>query len=217
MKQLIYKHTCTITNKSYIGQTINTMEERLNSHVLESLSGGKSHFHKAIRKYGIDNFISVILEDNIPIMSDLKSMKTIASEKEIFYIEKFNSFINGYNMTLGGEGTLGLEPWNKGKQHTSETKQKISNSMKNRSLSTSHKIKIGHSLIGHVVTEETKRKIRSSNTGLKRSEVTKRKNGEAHKGLFVGKIYEKILCPHCGKEGGLNVMHRWHFDNCKLR
>jgi hypothetical protein len=24
-----------------------------------------------------------------------------------------------------------------------------------------------------------------------------------------------IECPHCGKEGGANIMKRWHFDNCK--
>ena len=25
----------------------------------------------------------------------------------------------------------------------------------------------------------------------------------------------KVQCPHCGKEGGEGIMHRWHFDNCK--
>jgi len=30
----------------------------------------------------------------------------------------------------------------------------------------------------------------------------------------LGKIREKIKCPHCGKEGARNVMMRWHFDNC---
>ena len=30
-----------------------------------------------------------------------------------------------------------------------------------------------------------------------------------------GKIRKKEICPHCGKEGGEGIMHRWHFDNCK--
>jgi hypothetical protein len=30
-----------------------------------------------------------------------------------------------------------------------------------------------------------------------------------------GKIRKKETCPHCGKEGGEGIMHRWHFDNCK--
>jgi len=24
-----------------------------------------------------------------------------------------------------------------------------------------------------------------------------------------------VICPHCGKEGGLGAMKRWHFDKCK--
>jgi hypothetical protein len=25
----------------------------------------------------------------------------------------------------------------------------------------------------------------------------------------------KVVCPHCNKTGGRNLMKRWHFDNCK--
>jgi endogenous inhibitor of DNA gyrase (YacG/DUF329 family) len=31
---------------------------------------------------------------------------------------------------------------------------------------------------------------------------------------FLGKPRPKIKCPHCGKEGGVGNMERWHFDNC---
>lgn len=26
----------------------------------------------------------------------------------------------------------------------------------------------------------------------------------------------KVTCPHCGKEGSMMIMPRWHFDNCKI-
>lgn len=26
-----------------------------------------------------------------------------------------------------------------------------------------------------------------------------------------------VACPHCGKEGGVGIMKRWHFDNCKQK
>lgn len=26
-----------------------------------------------------------------------------------------------------------------------------------------------------------------------------------------------VVCPHCNKSGGVNVMKRWHFDKCKLK
>lgn len=28
-------------------------------------------------------------------------------------------------------------------------------------------------------------------------------------------LKKKIICPHCGKEGNVSNMKRWHFDNCK--
>lgn len=51
--------------------------------------------YRAFRKYGLENFSFEILEQ-------CKIDKL--SEKEIFYIEKYNSYKNGYNQTLGGEG-----------------------------------------------------------------------------------------------------------------
>lgn len=34
---------------------------------------------------------------------------------------------------------------------------------------------------------------------------------------LMGKKKERVVCPHCGKEGGVNVMPRFHFDNCKSK
>jgi len=28
---------------------------------------------------------------------------------------------------------------------------------------------------------------------------------------------EVVKCPHCDKDGGINVMKRWHFDKCKFK
>lgn len=28
---------------------------------------------------------------------------------------------------------------------------------------------------------------------------------------------KQVVCPHCSKSGGISMMYRWHFDNCKLR
>ena len=52
---------------------------------------------------------------------------------EFHYIKQFNSFIpNGYNMTLGGEGTIG-------RTCKQETKDKISKNKKGKALSEEHK------------------------------------------------------------------------------
>ncbi|AUM58670.1 putative homing endonuclease [Plesiomonas phage phiP4-7] len=45
--------------------------------------------------------------------------------------------------------------------------------------------------------------------------------GKEHKQSTKDKIAEKakrrITCPHCGKTGSISNMHRWHFDNCKVK
>ena len=35
--------------------------------------------------------------------------------------------------------------------------------------------------------------------------------------LKQSKPKEKVECPHCGKVGGVSVMTRWHFKNCKFK
>ncbi len=52
-------------------------------------------FYNAIKKYGWDNFEHIILEEHLT--------RKEAKEKEIYYIEKYDSFYNGYNGTFGGD------------------------------------------------------------------------------------------------------------------
>jgi len=99
---IIYKHTNKINNKSYIGKTIFSMEERLAGHIKSSRNGSEYAFHRALRKYGVDNFTSEILESDIE--------ESIISEREKYWIKKYKSFGKlGYNMTIGGEGTQGIK------------------------------------------------------------------------------------------------------------
>ncbi len=59
---------------------------------------GTYKIYNAMNKYGKENFMCEILEDNVPIDE--------LNNKEIYYIEKYDSFINGYNSTKGGDGRV---------------------------------------------------------------------------------------------------------------
>ena len=96
MKGIIYKITNKVNGKSYIGQTRYTIEFRWKQHQHKK---DNTYFHNAIKKYGIENFSIEILEEcNI---NDLNS-------REIFYIAKYDTFNNGYNLTIGGDGNRRL-------------------------------------------------------------------------------------------------------------
>lgn len=87
----IYKITNLINGKVYIGQSIN-IEERWKRHCT---THDNCYIHKAIQKYGKKNFSFEILEE---------CEEAVLNEREIYYIDKYNSFDEGYNMTFGGEG-----------------------------------------------------------------------------------------------------------------
>ena len=55
---------------------------------------------------------------------------------------------------------------------------------------------------------------RLHNLGKKQSEETISKR---FKNRDMWEIYKESTCPHCGKSGSLNLMKRWHFDNCSVK
>ena len=63
---IIYKITNNITNKCYIGQTIN-FKKRISSHLdlykNKDSKGAQRPMYKDMRKYGIDNFTFEVLEE----------------------------------------------------------------------------------------------------------------------------------------------------------
>lgn len=84
-----------ITNKYYIGETID-YKERI-SHHFSDLKNNTHHSYKlqnAFNTYGIDNFEWGAVEE----VDDENRF-----EKEIYYIEKYCSYTDGYNETSGGD------------------------------------------------------------------------------------------------------------------
>lgn len=106
----VYKITNKINNKSYIGYTTKTAQERYKQHIALAHSpnckDSNTVFYKAIRKYGDHQWtLSVLYEsDNIQKLKN----------KEQEYIKQYNTFAfqentNGYNSTLGGDGVHGIQ------------------------------------------------------------------------------------------------------------
>lgn len=99
----IYKITNKENQKVYIGQTITSIATRMNKHYSQANVGKNiTGIDAAIRKYGKDNFI---------VETICECLNEDLDEQERYYISKYDSFNNGYNLTSGGQTgstTLGL-------------------------------------------------------------------------------------------------------------
>lgn len=151
----IYCHTAP-NGKRYIGQTSMNPKKRWNR-------GwgylGCTYFHHAIEKYGWDN----IRHDIICVVHS----EELAHAFEKYYIQKYDTFNHehGYNLTLGGEGTLGHAV-------SEECKRKISEANTGNFWDESRKIEwsnalkgSGNPMYGRHHSEEMRKKMSEERTG----------------------------------------------------
>lgn len=130
--RLTYCATNKINGKFYIGQTYD-FEKRKRDHIREALAGGIGAFHRAIRKYGAENFHWQVLH------RDIDPLDINETERALIVLNKSLISQNGYNVSPGGASTRGY-------RHTRKTRRKISAAKKGRSLpplTAEHKRKIG--------------------------------------------------------------------------
>jgi len=108
----VYKITNDINGKIYIGKTYNSIEKRFQEHCRERFKSKSEQrpLYSAMNKYGIEHFhVELIEETDSP------------EEREIYWIEWYGSFKNGYNATKGGDGKpyvdkdIILSLWKEGK------------------------------------------------------------------------------------------------------
>lgn len=91
----IYKITNDINQKVYIGMTERTIEERFKEHCREYKQRRceKRPLYSAMKKYGPEHFhVELVEETNSP------------EEREQYWIKYYNSYKEGYNATIGGDG-----------------------------------------------------------------------------------------------------------------
>ena len=169
----IYIFTNKTNGKQYVGKDISLYKDKRKKQHLRNAFDTKSddydsYFHRAIRKYGKDDW-----EYHRGFCAEEDLIDT-----EIHYIALLKTFGEGYNMTAGGEGVLGLK-------HTEESKEKIRQANLGKTLSDDTKEKLREANLGKNLSEEHKEKIRKTRSREPRSEETKKKISEGNKGKKV--------------------------------
>ena len=197
---IIYCATNLKNGKKYIGQTIKTIDSRQGTHFRYALNyNSDAIFHRAIRKYGKDQFIFEQI--------DTASSKEELDFKEKYWIEKLetSNLEKGYNMAKGGQGGASTLP---------EVREKIRNSLlgsKRTEIQKEHmslvakkryENKENHPWTGKHLTEEHKEKLRVARKKYVVSDVTREKQRLAKlgkpgnnrkKGIQVDKLQKNTV------------------------
>ena len=113
----IYEIKNLANDKVYVGQAIN-IYKRWKEHIkdLEENKHYNLHLQRSWNLYGKESFEFLILEE---------CPQDELNQKEMFYVEKFDSYSNGYNQTRGGDGSLGYK-------HNDEIIEKMRNIQQER-------------------------------------------------------------------------------------
>lgn len=172
----IYKATSKTTGKAYIGISVN-FTRRQKVHYKLSIEGtSTTRFHNALRKYGWEDFVWEFLEQC--------ENREMLCEREVYWISFYDTFKNGYNLTVGGDGNI---------CPSEETLKKQSISRKGRKFSDEWKKAISDGNKGKKKSEEHINSLKiARNKRPLYSEETKQKMSKSSKGKINIKIYTLI-------------------------
>lgn len=94
---IVYVITNKINDKKYVGVTQYSLDKRFKEHCRDSKTDRCKDrlLYSDMNKYGFKNFII----DELETCSDDERF-----EKETYWIDKLNTYDNGYNLTYGGTG-----------------------------------------------------------------------------------------------------------------
>lgn len=174
--------------KYYVGQTSRTIKARAGKDGIRYIKNSEtSKFSNAIKKWGWKSFELIFVQENIENQDEL-------NELEKYYIRVYDSFENGYNSTLGGDGVSGCKHTGMyGKEFTEEHRRKLSESHKGLNIGESHP------MYGKHHTEEAKTKIkearkRQKNIGYKYKNMTEEEK-------YIERVFKEgkpITCDELG-------------------
>ena len=92
---IIYKICNDVNDKVYIGQTAFSLEKRYKQHIAEAQKHTQRKLYLAMNTIGVNHFFIQEIE---------QCEENNLDDREKYWINYYNSYSNGYNMTIGGNG-----------------------------------------------------------------------------------------------------------------
>lgn len=216
----LYVKQHTVTGKLYFGKTTKYDPNKY-------LGSGK-YWKNHIKKHGAEHVITKWVSE--PFTDKEELVEFALSFSELYDIVESQEWAN-LKPENGIDGNpAGIKFSEEHRRNISAAKLGKSNKQPPRGPQTEeHKQNISASLTGRVRSEQECKSISEGKTGVKFSEDHKQNLSDAAKTRNPRKITDELResfskgqqnrpiaeCPHCQKTGTVNLMKRYHFDNCK--
>lgn len=185
----IYKTTCIITQKFYVGM-------HSTSNLEDGYIGSGKILGYSVKKYGRENHTREILEF-------FPNRETLRVRESEIVNEKFLKDPLCINLMIGGGNTRF------GTSVNEETRKQISKTLSGKSY---------EDLYGRKAEEQREKRRKGvarawKEMGAVDREKISQKISTTIKQYFKDHppVLKNHVCPHCGKEGKGNAMSRWHF------
>ncbi len=149
---IVYRARNLVNGHHYIGYTAQGLDARRYQHLWDARKGKGRYFHKAIAKYGAENFV-------FEVMYDFEGDKDLAKLYEVEAIAKYRP---EYNLSYGGEDA---------RLHESSRK-KIGEANSRRVITDEIRKNIGDGQRGKKRSAETREKLRLAGLGRKHTAET---------------------------------------------
>jgi group I intron endonuclease len=199
--------------KGYVGQTTKqTVWIRFNQHKYEVKRGSNLPIHRAMRKWGVENFTVIEVASCDPLLLD---------DLEKHFIKFYKTYITsgrGYNRTAGGysgfnrdgirilteKGSSTLSDVHKGNSYakghkvSEEGRARMAEAARNRgpvTRSPELRARISATLKGHPVAEESRAKMSASHKGVKVGYRKRRPMSDEHKAKISASMRGKRKTP----------------------
>lgn len=180
MPYSVYRITNLKNGKFYIGKTSDVQGRWLKHQSVARLKtpGDYSYLHRAINKYGIENFTIEIIQDYA------SELEALAGETHYISVLGAQNRSVGYNLTAGGDGLSGY-------QQSSKAKEKNRQSHLGKTASSETKQRMSEAHLGHEVSDETKEKMREARAKQEpMSDETRQKMSEAKRGKTLSEDHK---------------------------
>jgi len=192
------------SNKKYIGATSQNTKERWKEHCQRAREGRPGAIYNAIRKYGAESFIVLSLFDS-------DNWEEIISKEVELIAENNTLYPNGYNLTIGGEGTPGTTITEEARQRMSAGQKKRYENPEQRKLLMEYGVKARQKISNKFAAIRAIKKEKQEKY-LKSDEFKKLHSDRTKEGMLA--VKDKVI--ECAKKRAADPMWRKKISAAKM-